>query len=198
MSNRWGRPVDLAESAELLATFPKNFGDWEMVAEHQLAEPVRKVLNCAGYVSRGYVHGPTKALVNLVVIVGPPGPTSVHTPDVCYSSQAYRSQGGREAVAIGGGTNGSKGQFWMLTLRPNDLESRPLRTYYAWSDGGTWNASENPRLEYGGKQLLYKLQLATSLPIAAEANPVDPGKQFLQDLLAANVWPLEAPQPSKT
>jgi hypothetical protein len=147
-------------------------------------------LQCAGYVSRSYEHQPTGGMVNMVLIVGPPGPTSVHIPDVCYASRDYRQQGPRESVRVESEDGTQAGQFWSLTMRPNDLTAVPLRSYYAWSAGDEWVAAENPRLTFGGESLLYKVQLAASITGDGKADTSDPGKLFLKSFLASGFWPL--------
>ena len=126
----------------------------------------------------------------MVLLVGPAGPTSVHTPDVCYRSQDYIQEAPREAVGIKARAEdgGQGGSFWMLPLRPNQLEAKRLRSYYAWSDGERWEATENPRLTFGGKSLLYKLQLAAPAPSDPSE---DLGRLFLQSFLAKGVWPIQ-------
>ena len=162
-----------------------------MVEDRPLAEAAREVLQCSGYVSRSYAHRLTGDLVNMVLLVGPAGPTAVHTPDVCYSSQDYTQTGPREVVQVKAASSGQTGSFWMLKLRPNSLEAKPLTSYYAWSDGQRWEATENPRLTFGGKPMLYKLQLAASTPPTSDSSKPDPGRLFLQSFLAGGVWPFQ-------
>jgi hypothetical protein len=195
LTNRWGTPVDLANAGKRLQEFPAEFGDWKLAEDRPLTEPIRKVLQCAGYVSRIYTHESTGQAVHMVLLVGPPGPTSVHIPEVCYSSQDYRQQGPREAVEISGKAGSATGSFWSLRLQPNGLEAAPLQSYYAWSDGGKWQAAQNPRFTFGGKKLLYKLQLASAAPPTGTKKPEsatqpDAGKLFLQSLLETGTWPL--------
>jgi hypothetical protein len=127
----------------------------------------------------------------MVLLVGPAGPTSVHTPDICYSSQDYAQEGPREATQVQATDKGQTASFWVLKLRPNSLDAGRLTSYYAWSDGGRWEASENPRWTFGGKPMLYKLQLAAPTPPVAQASKPDPGTLFLQSFLAKGVWPLQ-------
>jgi hypothetical protein len=161
-----------------------------MVGEQPLLEPVREVLQCSGYIRRSYENASTGAIINMVLMVGPAGPTAVHTPDVCYSSQDYAQESPREAIQVQADVGGQSGSFWMLPLRPNDLEGRRLRSYYAWSDGERWEATENPRLTFGGKSMLYKLQLAVPVLSSVESSESDPGKEFLQSFLNKGVWPI--------
>jgi hypothetical protein len=198
LTNRWGAPVDLTKAGEELQNFPTTLGEWNTVKELPLADPVRQTLQCVGYVSRMYEHQPTGQVVHMVLLVGPPGPTAVHIPDICYSSQDYRQEGPRQAVEIASEGKSESHRFWSLTLYPNTLESHPLQSYYGWSDGGNWDAAENPRLTFGGRKLLYKLQLASAAPVSSGNRKQDSGAQqdsgrlFLQSLLASGTWPLES------
>jgi hypothetical protein len=117
----------------------------------------------------------------MALIVGPPGPTAVHRPEICYSSQDYTQEGATRRVTVTAEDDSGTGEFWTLTFRPNDVDSLPLSVYYAWSNGDRWEAPENPRLSHSGAKILYKIQLAGDKP---DASPTDPCESFLQSMLA--------------
>ena len=50
---------------------------------------------------------------------------------------------------------------------------------------GGWTAPVNPRWTYGGRPLLYKIQVAADLSENEKAGAIDPGMRFLQDFLPA-------------
>ena len=181
-SQRWGPPPDLLAAAHQLEQMPKQLGSWQLAEETPMAESSVKMLECAGYVNRRYVNQETGQAVNLAVIVGPPGPTAVHTPEICFSSRAYDQQGTRRSVELEQ-RDGKTDEFWSLDFTTKNVLAEGLRTYYAWSLGDRWEASESPRYEFAASPMLYKLQLATALPPQLGAGDSDAGREFLNELV---------------
>lgn len=196
MSNRWGPSPDMLAVAERLETTPADIpaevGIWRLIKPDKMEEGTVKMLQCAGYVLRTYEHDVTRERVNMFIIVGPPGPISVHTPEVCYSSQGYPIRDPRQRVTIQNG-EGPADEFWALTLRSRDLDAGVLRVYYAWSTGGPWSATEKPRYAYAGRPYLYKIQLASRLPSYGDSEGDDPCSRFLQDFVPVAKRYLVAP-----
>ena len=181
-TNRWDEPFDLLQAAEKLDAVPTECGDWKMEASSDLDKGTLRMLQCAGYISRTYVNTATQASVNVAILVGPPGPISVHTPDICYSSQAYKITDKRKPKKISGRDRPDE-RFWAMTFQPKAIGSRPLRVYYAWSDGGTWVAQKDGRYAFAGRTHLFKIQLAAKLPYDTGKNAEDPCEEFLQAFL---------------
>lgn len=180
MSNRWGPPPDMLAAAEKLEEIPSRFGNWELEASDKLAPSVEAMLECTGYVFRTYVNQETGETVRVAILVGPSGPMSVHTPEICFSSRDYTTLTERSRLSIS--NDGSpKENFWGLTFRANNLESDVLRVCYGWSTGRRWTAPEDPRFEYAAYPFLYKIQLAASLPPHADLEVRDPCQEFLKD-----------------
>jgi hypothetical protein len=186
LSGRWGPSVDLIAAGRTLHSLPQKIGNWEMSSELEVSDVVRRMLRCTGSTHRRYFNRETGQAVNMVLIVGPPGPISVHIPEICFSSQAYTQQGERESRRVKAADGSREGDFWALTFRPNDLDSLPLRVYYAWSSGDRWQAVDNPRYTRSGSKVLYKIQLAGDLrdTLSKESPELDPCKSFLEQMLA--------------
>ena len=183
LSHRWGPVPDLIAAAQHLQTFPTHLGDWELFAEKPIAESAIRELDCAGHVHRDYVNGKTGQTISMFVIVGPPGPTAVHTPEICYSSRAYGVQTARRRVTLTN-TNQNSSTFWSVRLRSNRvMAGQTLSVYYAWNGGKGWKASDSPRFEYGGRPMLYKIQLATLVTDTSKNETVSPCHGFLTELL---------------
>ncbi|QEG36048.1 exosortase-associated EpsI family protein [Bythopirellula goksoeyrii] len=180
-SQRWGPPPDLLAAAQQLEKMPKQFGNWQLAEEMPMEESSVAMLECAGYVNRRYVHQETGHVVNLAVIVGPPGPTAVHTPEICFSSRAYDQQGTRRSVELEERA-GQRDEFWSLDFTTKNVLAEGLRIYYAWGLGDRWEASESPRYEFAASPQLYKLQLATALPPQLDPGDSDAGREFLTEL----------------
>lgn len=193
LSGRWGPSEDLVAAGEALGSLPHTIADWEMQSESKIEETTVEVLRCTGSVSRIYVNRVNGQLVKMALIVGPPGPISVHKPEICYSSQNYTQQGERQRVHVEAIDGSNEGYFWALTFKPNNLNGVPFRVYYAWSDGGPWQAVENPRVSRSNAKLLYKIQLSGNIAAIPSAdNRIEPCKSFLEALLALPDMPLVA------
>ena len=129
---------------------------------------------------RVYENADTGDQITLAVLVGPPGPIAVHTPEVCYSSQNTTIVT-RNKVEVATDTGGDASTFWATVLKPNSLEAQPFRVFYAWStDGKTWIADDNPRFNFGGAGILYKLQLVADDYLHDDGS--DPAVSFLKEL----------------
>jgi hypothetical protein len=141
-------------------------------------------LMCAGYINRTYVEQSTGDSVSVAIIVGPPGPTAVHTPEICYSSRDYAIKESRQAARVSDRSGVDHG-FWKTILRSTDPTAEQLCVFYAWTADGRWIASESPRFEFAGNPLLFKLQMAAPLP-PGRVKESNPGQRFLMDLLNAD------------
>lgn len=182
MRNRWGPSPDTLRAADKLAEVSPQFGDWRLRSSGKLGDTSEKMLECAGYFIRNYQNQATGDLVSVTLLLGPPGPISVHTPEICFPSRNYKVLGKREQVAIHG-ADGGDDQFWALGYKANNLRGDMLRVYYAWSPGNRWSATGDPRFKYAGQPYLYKIQLSAPLPAGADLQADDPCKKFLEDFL---------------
>ncbi len=191
MSNRWGPSPDVLAVAKKLEDIPDRVGSWQLKASDEMDDFTANMLQCAGYILRTYENEQTREHVNMFIIVGPPGPTAVHTPEVCYDSQGYPIRDPRQQVRID--PDGPEDEFWAMTLRSNDLDAGVLRVYYAWSTGGPWSATKGPRYAYAGRPYLYKIQLASRLPSYVDSEVNDPCSMFLQDFVSVAKRYLVAP-----
>lgn len=188
-SQRWGPPPDLQAAAAQLELMPEAIGPWRVVEAKSLDESIVGMLECAGHVNRQYLNGESGAVVKIFAIVGPPGPTAVHTPEVCYSSRAYEKTATRELESIKSST-GVEHAFWRIDFSSRNLMASKLRVYYAWSRGQRWEASEAPRYQHAGAPLLYKIQLAANTPPdAIMKGQEDPCREFLEALISSK-WSL--------
>jgi Protein of unknown function (DUF3485) len=188
ISQRWGPVPDLLAAAQHLKSFPSQFGDWQLLDETPIPDAVVQTLSCAGYVNRQYVHRQSGATVSVAVTVGPSGPISVHTPEICYSSRDFVVAGDRKRTTLMD-PQGLPDSFWHVSFRPNGLSADQLRVYYAWSTGGAWTAADSPRIAFAGRPLLYKLQMSTLVATAETDTVQDPCSIFLADLLRSG-WSL--------
>jgi hypothetical protein len=182
MGRRWGGSPELPKLVERLKHLPTDIGPWHMRKSHSLQPAAEKVLECAGYVSGEYENRKTGEVVTMAVLLGPAGPISVHTPDVCYSSQEYNIHQSPEVANFGRHESGQD-ELWRTTLRSTRLEAGYLRVYYGWSAGGAWSAPADARFAFAGRPYLYKIQVAGPLPSLPDEKSADPGFSFVKELL---------------
>jgi hypothetical protein len=180
LTQRWGAVPDLAAAGQKLQSFPTEIGNWQLLSDDKISDSVLQVLSCAGYVNRHYVNRQTGKTITIAIYVGPPGPISVHTPEICYSSIAYAIQDPRKEVTITD-KDGREHSFWMLTFRSNKSSIDRLQVYYSWQGSGAWIASNSPRFQFAGNKLLYKMQMSTLVP----AKDAETGSDACQDFLSA-------------
>ncbi len=181
LTQRWGPVPDLLAAARHLESFPQQFGDWQLLKMEPIDESTIQMLSCAGYVNRQYVNRKTGQTVSVAIMLGPSGPISVHTPEVCYSSRAYSIKDPRKPISISD-SEGQSHTFWNLSFRTNTPSTEQLRVYYAWYGKRGWEASTSPRFEFAGRALLFKLQIA-SLGPAVPRDQQDPCAEFLAAML---------------
>jgi hypothetical protein len=118
----------------------------------------------------------------MALIVGPPGPTAVHTPEICYSSRAFEIAEPRTKSSFKP-TAESSHSLWKSTFRSRNAGSGKLSVHYGWSLGDQWTASESPRFEFGGHSLLYKIQVAAQIDADVDDESIDPGQEFVNAFL---------------
>lgn len=179
LTNRWGIQPDMKEAARRLESLPEEIEGWECIAsernEHKLDDRVSEMLQCQGSVNRVYRNTKTNETISVVVLLGPSGPISVHTPEICYSSQDYRIAADRVEQKVS-----DKEDLWDLRLKAKESDAG-LRVMYGWTNDGNWDATVEPRFAYGGRPLLYKIQLAG--PVPNEKADQDACRDFLEAFL---------------
>jgi hypothetical protein len=182
-SGRWGAaPAVVTAEQSLGRRLPERTGNWRLRKEQELEPEVVKMMQCNAYIARVYEHDQTGDLVTVAVLVGPAGPISVHTPEICYSSRDYVVGRNRVKTSVDD-TAGRRHGFWDVTLKARDSESSTQRVLYAWSTGDAWNAAAHPRFAYAGSPYLYKLQLAARSSADTKRDEFDPCQDFLRSFL---------------
>ena len=184
LSNRWGPPENMTQAGARLERIPSSIETWQLKSSDQLSETARSMLETAGDITRNYVDPASKAAVGVTIIVGPVGPISVHSPEICFPSHDFRLLENRKKVKIRD-TSGVDHEFWMVDFQSQDLEARLLHVYYAWSTGGPWSAPESPRFTFSGNPYLYKIQLVGYASPTALQQSENPVPNFLRVFLPA-------------
>ena len=131
----------MTAAADNLRTMPKQLGDWQMTEEMDMGELTEEMLECAGHVTRRYVNRKSGARITMFIIVGPPGPIAVHTPEICFSSRDYEKYEQKRTQASFDSDEAEPHLLWQTAFRSKRITTDILDVYYAWSTGGTWQAS---------------------------------------------------------
>ena len=181
MSNRWGVSDLRRQAAAKLESFPEKFGDWEMKRAFKLDRDSLNQLQPDGYFQRLYVNRVSGASVGVTVLLGPTGPISVHTPEVCYVGRDHEQVGDRHKIVISEKDGGESA--WKTEFRLHGVDGQMQNIFYAWSAGDHWCAAETPRFSFATRPYLYKLQLASRIAADGFRDSADPAIQFLTDFV---------------
>lgn len=149
-------PEEVAAGSARVTGIPVEFGDWKMVREIEPKERVLEILQCSAYLQRDYENTVTGNQVSAVWVAGPSGPTSVHIPEICYSSQNHVLKS-RVTKSLE-----DDGNIWGTTFQSNTVDALSFSVFYGWSRGQQWIASDNPRFDFGGVAMLYKMQVSAA------------------------------------
>lgn len=176
--HRWAS-AGLAANATKVVQLPAAAGEWEGRDKPVNPREV-EAAQAAAIGQRVYVNRRTGQVATVMMVFGRAGPVSVHTPDVCYAGNGFDPIGSANRFAVAGNQND---QFWHLRLKKRAAVPQLISVFYAWNDGGNWEASDNPRVEYAAEPALLKLY------VVRERNADDDKDtdESTQDLLQALV-----------
>jgi Protein of unknown function (DUF3485) len=176
-TDRWNEPTDAIDAAARFEQIPLTIGEWDGQPVEVKASQIEAAL--AGHVQRRYVNRMTGETVTLALVVGRPGPVSIHTPDVCYSASGYVI-GPRTRSVV----SGCNAEFLTMdAVRTRLTEESRIRLFWAWNAGAGWSAPEEPRLAFARFRVLHKLYVLRDQTNVGEPTREDPCLTFLQVLL---------------
>lgn len=201
MSDRFADSnVTAEEQAKRLDKVPYKFGDWTG-QDMEISEDVRRVSGAVGAISRAYRNARTGDQVSLWLIVGHARPVSAHLPNVCYPSTGFVQRAPENALhpfaySKPGDTKGQKlgeAPFWTNTFTKEDTTGRRLeRVFWSWynpldetaQEGIVqWQASKNPRLQFGNTRALFKMYFASEMRDPKETTDESACTRFARDFL---------------
>jgi hypothetical protein len=162
MTNRWDKPRDLQPLAEQLQSIPATFGDWSATDLEVPADQLERG-EIHAHLSRRYVNRKSGVAVNVLVVLGRPGPISVHTPDVCFRGAGYEQLASSQSHNDNIPGIGPSGFFVTSFAIPATNLPETVRVFWSWSTDGRWTAPENPRFQFAGKPFLLKLYATRSM-----------------------------------
>src|SRR3990172_4034973 len=182
LANRWNHADEMrAVAAKALERTPDKFGDWSLREELAFEPRIVGILSYSGAIHRVYVHNTTGALVTMAMIVGPPGPTSSHYAELCYSSSGFDLdvEPTLETFQVGKREH----ELRHTLFRKRGLESRQLDVYYSWRQGPSWSVPLLPRTAFGGGRYLFKLQVAQMSNSDGAVDKTSGARAFLEAFL---------------
>ena len=165
---RWGTDSEVATIAEQLEMLPKQIGDWECTNETELDANSADLLLPFASITRTYSNQREQLNVNLLILLGPTGPTAVHTPDICFDSRNFKKIGERKAISVDSdSTFGKKteSRFFRTEFISRDINQNGLKSVYGWrTKDGPWIAAKQPRWHFAESRYLFKLQATSIFP----------------------------------
>jgi Protein of unknown function (DUF3485) len=180
-TGRW-HETQAPEVAARLQQLPLTVGDWQGETQ-ELDRRVVQRAGFSGYVSRIY-RNQRGVEVSLLIGWGPPGPLSVHTPEVCYGASGFAMTNAVERCTPYKAGSSTTGEFWRSTFTSRTTGSIDRRrVIWSWNKNGIWQAPDNPRWTLAGTPVLYKLYATQQfLPVsdAADGHEVE---DFLREFL---------------
>jgi hypothetical protein len=166
--NRADANVDFKRLADGLGAIPLVMSDWQ--GEDLEADALAaRVADCEGMLQRRYTSNDGRE-ISLMILVGRPGPLSVHLPEFCYRGLGYEEQGPTQHREFDSSTPSA-------TFRVVNMENsraivpRHIRVYHSWNNGSGWSAPATPRLAFARASYLYKLYVTpppSSSPLAED------------------------------
>ena len=160
-----------------LHALPLSLGEWRGAATEIPAKHLQ-IAEAQAHLSRSYVRPRDGARVALLTLVGAPGPLGAHTPETCFAGAGYE----REGVAARLDLPGGFGSLWRGHFCPPQSRGSAQEVLWGWGDGATWVAASDPRFEFAGRNLLYKLYVTSA---AGPAGSGGAAEEFLAALLPA-------------
>jgi hypothetical protein len=171
------------EYRQRVLALPAQLGDWVRLEEdRKLTDSVVNELKCGdAYVWRTYVNRELGGSIDVILLAGPPGPLTAHTPEICYSAAAYELSSSMSYPLAGDGDVPGD-TLRRVQLRATRVSDDDLVVIYGWSDGEGWQAPAWPRLAFGHRQAILKVQLAIAVDRTAGNREYE--RALVRDLLA--------------
>jgi hypothetical protein len=181
-SDRWGDHPDALEAAGKLSKVPATIEKWHS-SEVPLNQREIIMAGALGYLSRKYALQDDGRTIFVTILCGRHGPISVHPPTVCFVGAGWELNDSPDKYSLQAGEPPQHKEFWLADFQRNSEGIKhTMRTFWAWSVSGDWQAADHPRITYANSPFLYKIYITYAI---AEANePIDgTTKTFIERLL---------------
>jgi hypothetical protein len=180
LAERWRPSGALEQAVARMDRVPLDIGEWQGQPV-EVDEAAFAQAGARGYWARAYTNRRGEVVL-AVLMCGRAGKMAVHTPEVCYRGAGFDLLGAPASVAVRDEDGEEAARFWTARFAKQGSAGGSLRLYWAWGDGDTWQAPANPRWEFRGRPLLYKLYVSHE---RAGTGDADPALDFLRQLLPA-------------
>jgi len=178
-TDRWSLSNEPEKAAAKLASVPLVVGDW-VGKDDKLDPRVIVRAEMTGYLLRYYTNRESGKTVEVLLVCGRTGPTSVHPPETCFQGAGYAMYGAAAKYDVKLSATEPSADFWVAKFHKHGPSPDPLRLYWSWSPNGTWTAAANPRLTFGSSPFLCKLYVIHPLGKVDEPVSDDPAPEFLR------------------
>jgi hypothetical protein len=186
---------ELDAAAKLLeATFPKEFGGWELERELESDPKELERAGAIGHISRLYRNTRSKARVSAFVVCARPHDASGHTPDRCYPGAGFEigEAEHRQKVSL---ADGGEAETFTGTFRKTGQTLRIFWTYGIRDEGSieqedvaaarTWIAPQIARIALVGEPAVYKLYAIVDETRLTSSQAMVECEDFIGSLLPA-------------
>lgn len=184
MASRWFNNETLQSHADQLADVPLRFAEWRVVDQGEpLTESVQKELGVRAHFNRVYEND-TGDRVTALVMVGSAGPLVRHPIEICYGNRAKKLVNMYDMDFEAAGVTH---RINVRRYQPKSALEDEFYVAYSFCFDNVWDAPDLPRVTYGGRPVLYKMQVLTN----AKQTPAFEYPAYLQDFIeqfSANVW----------
>jgi hypothetical protein len=178
LARQVGAEATAAEVRAKLDAVPATVAGWTSTPV-PLREKDFKGTEAVAALSRQYLRPDGKVGVNVLVLAGPPGPLGAHDPETCFPGAGYKIVPGKTKRAV----PGRAAEFWSQRFDTSDVPPATVLVTWGWGADGQWAASDNARLDFAGRGLIYKLYLSRVVPPSAAVGGPDPTDEFLAAFL---------------
>ena len=183
-TGRWVASRDLEAAVARLEAVPDRIGEWTGRPFDLDSRQIERA-GIAGYVARRF-EAKGRDPLTVLLVCGPPGPISVHTPEVCYRGAGYEPEAFPVASDVAYGASGKKARLLEVVYRkPSAAGPSALRVAWTFRGNSPWDSPTNPRLSYATQKSLYKLYLIQDLAPGDESRGQAAVEDFARVLLPA-------------
>lgn len=190
-SDRWHRSPELERALARVPAVPTSFGNW-LSRDVETDPAAFDLAGAQAWWMRIYTNERLGRSFLVILMCGRAGRMAVHTPEVCYRGAGFDMVGTPRPLTIRSDLGEDLGTFWTARFLRNGDGVTATRLYWGWSDGGPWQAAENPRWRFRGEPFLYKLYVSHDVLGTDDESTEEAARAFLRQLLP-NLPPGEPP-----
>ena len=183
-TGRWQESVALAGAVDRFDRIPLTIGDWQGQPATALDPKILARAGFSGSLARHYVNRRDGSQVSVLLVCGPPGPISLHPPEICMAGAGFEAMAATGKVLARYGSPAQTAEFWAATFRkPGPSGPTHVNVFWSWGATGTWTVPDYPRLAFGAHPVLYKLYVSRQAAQDDEPLESDPCLGFIRGLL---------------